>query len=124
MNDGLERGIRDLVAKDPRYPFEAYGFLFEALEFTVREIGEKRHISGRELLEGIRKMAVAQFGGLARMVFDGWNVRKTDDFGEIVFNLVEAGLMGKTDQDSKEDFHDVYDFDEAFPRHAREERAT
>ncbi|MBI2901793.1 MAG: hypothetical protein HYY17_16530 [Planctomycetes bacterium] len=117
MNESLERGIRDLVARDPRYPFEAYRFVFEALDHTVREIGERRHVTGRELLGGLRKLALDQFGGLARMVFDGWNVRGTGDFGEIVFNLVGVGLMGKTDRDSKDDFRDVYDFDDAFPRY-------
>ena len=117
MNEGLERGIRDLVAKDARYSFEAYRFIFEALDYTVRSIGERRHVSGRELAEGIRKFALEQFGGLARMVFDGWNIRRTDDFGEIVFGMVEAGLMGKTEQDSKDDFRGVYDFDDAFPRY-------
>lgn len=116
MNDGVERGIRNVVEKDPRYPFEAYRFLFEALDFTVKKLGEKRHICGRELLEGIRELAVEQFGGLARMVLDGWNVRRTEDFGEMVFNLVDEGLMGKTEQDSKDDFRNGYDFDEAFPR--------
>ncbi len=123
MNENLERSLRDLIAKDPRYPFEGYRFLFEALDHTVRRLGERRHVSGQELLEGIRILALEQFGSLARMVFDGWNVRKTDDFGEMVFHLVDAGLMGKTAQDSKEDFKNGYDFDEAFPRLAPDRKS-
>lgn len=115
MNEDLSRGIRDVVRKDPRYAYEAYRFVFEGLEFTVRRMGERRHVSGRELLEGIRDLAREQFGGLARMVLAGWGIHRTADFGEMVFHLVEAGLMGKTENDSKEDFRDVYDFDEAFP---------
>lgn len=116
MTQDLDRRLRDLVRSDARYPYEAYRFVFESLEHTVRMIGERRHVSGRELLEGVRALALDQFGGLARMVLENWNIRKTDDFGEIVFNLVGAGLMGKTDTDRKEDFQDVFDFDEAFPR--------
>jgi len=115
MNEELERGIRELVGRDPRYLFEGYRFVFEALEFTVRKAGERRHVTGRELLEGIRDYAREQFGGLARMVLEGWGIRQTSDFGEMVFGLVGAGLMGKTDSDSKEDFRDVYDFQDAFP---------
>jgi uncharacterized repeat protein (TIGR04138 family) len=116
MTQDLDRRLRDLIRKDPRYPFEAYRFLFEALEHTVRRIGERRHVTGRELLDGIRSLALDQFGGLARMVLENWNIRRTDDFGEMVFNLVQAELMGKTDSDRKEDFQDVFDFEEAFPR--------
>lgn len=115
MNESLEQGIRTLARTDPRYAFHAYCFLFEALEHTVRKLGERRHVSGRELLTGIRDLALLQFGGLARMVLEGWGIRRTEDFGEMVFHLVDAGLMGKTESDTKEDFRDVYDFDAAFP---------
>ena len=103
-----------VLKKDARYQREAYNFTFEALEFTLKRIKEKRHVSGQELLDGIREYALQQFGPLARMVFNKWGVRKTDDFGEIVFNLVNAGLMGKTEDDSKEDFKDRYDFADVF----------
>lgn len=115
MNDNLERGIRELTRKDPRYAFQAYCFLFEALEHTVRAMSERRHVTGQELSAGIRELALQQFGGLARMVLGGWGIFRTEDFGEMVFHLVDAGLMGKTESDSKEDFRGVYDFEEAFP---------
>jgi uncharacterized repeat protein (TIGR04138 family) len=105
----------ELARKDPRYESEGYRFLFEALAFTLARLGRHGHITGRELAEGIRDKAIEEFGGLARMVLDRWGIRRTDDFGEMVFALVEAGLMGKTESDSKDDFHDVYDFESAFP---------
>ena len=104
-----------IAQKDGRYAADAYAFVFEGLEYTLRHLGRDGHITGKELAEGIRDKAIEEFGGLARMVFDRWGVRKTDDFGEMVFNLVNAGLMGKTESDSIDDFRDVYDFAAAFP---------
>jgi uncharacterized repeat protein (TIGR04138 family) len=106
--------LRELVKRDRRYPLEAYLFVLEALDFTLKKIGTRRHVSGRELLEGIKEYARSQFGGLAKMVFDQWKIERTEDFGEIVFNLVNEGLMSKTPQDTKEDFKDGYDFSEVF----------
>jgi uncharacterized repeat protein (TIGR04138 family) len=107
--------LRDLVARDPRYRPDAYRFVFEALDYTLKNQGRASgHVSGRQLLEGIRDFALDQFGGLAGLVFDQWGIRCTGDFGEIVFNLVEAGLMGKTESDSREDFRDVYEFQDVF----------
>lgn len=118
--EDLETRLRGLAVKDPRYPAIAYAFVFEALEFTIRTTGrndskgEARHVSGRELLEGIRAFAREEFGPLARAVLGSWNVRRTEDFGEIVFNLVEEKLLSRRDQDSKADFAGGYDFAEAF----------
>jgi uncharacterized repeat protein (TIGR04138 family) len=106
--------IRKIIDRDPRYPLQAYLFVFEALEFTLKRLKQRRHVTGKELLEGIREYALQEFGGLAKMVFNQWNVNSTEDFGEIVFNLVEAGLMGKTETDSKNDFKNGYNFDDAF----------
>jgi uncharacterized repeat protein (TIGR04138 family) len=118
-------GLADVVRRDPRYAYEAYEFLFEALKHTQGmlgrlpreegggEVGPQHHVSGRELLDGIRDLALREFGLLARTVFRLWGIERTDDFGEIVFNLVEAGLMSKTDEDTRADFHAAYDLDEA-----------
>lgn len=110
----FEDRLKAVVSKDGRYPMAAYRFIYEGLDYTVKNIGCKRHVTGRELAEGLRNLAIEQFGGLALMVFHGWNVRKTVDFGHLVFNLVEAGLMSRSDTDSIEDFSDVYDFAETF----------
>lgn len=107
--------LKEIVAKDPRYRPDAYRFVFEALEHTIRKLGERRHVTGKELCEGLRDLARQQFGGLARMVLHGWGIRRTEDVGELVFNLVQAGLMGKTDQDTRDDFRDGFDFSKAFP---------
>jgi uncharacterized repeat protein (TIGR04138 family) len=71
-------------------------------------------VTGRELLSGIRTYALAQFGPMAMTVLDEWGVTRCEDFGEIVFNMVDAGLLSKTDSDSREDFQGGYSFDEAF----------
>lgn len=110
----LAEQIRHIREKDERYQETAYTFVLEALEFTIRRIGQRRHLTGQELSEGIRLYAQDKFGLMARSVFQSWGVRKTDDFGEIVFNMIGEGLMGKTEQDTREHFHDVYDFKGAF----------
>jgi uncharacterized repeat protein (TIGR04138 family) len=106
--------IKSIVEKDKRYSINAYFFVFEALDFTLKEIGQKRHVTGLELLEGIKKYSLQLFGPLAKMVFNTWGIKKTDDFGEIVFNLVENKLMSKTEKDTKNEFKDVFDFDDVF----------
>jgi uncharacterized repeat protein (TIGR04138 family) len=115
--------IDELVRKDPRYPYEAYEFLFAALAHTQKLLDrtppserlsdQEYHVSGRELVEGVRDLALREFGLMARTVFRFWGINRTDDFGELVFNLVETGLMSKTSEDQRQDFHDVYDLDKA-----------
>ncbi len=104
------------------YPPEAYQFVREGLAHTVKMIHgdaapteeEGRHVSGRQLCLGLRSHAIEKYGLLAKTVLGRWGVRRTEDFGRIVFAMVEAGLMRKTDDDSLADFADVFDFDEAF----------
>lgn len=106
-----------------RYHPNAYQFVFAALRFTQTQLGrdslteadcEEAHISGQELLEGIRDFARSQYGLLTKTVFQQWGIECTDDFGRIVFELIERGEMKKTDRDQLTDFVDVYDFDTAF----------
>ena len=106
--------IRKIVQQDGRYKPAAYYFIFDALDWTITRMKKVRHVTGKELLEGIREYAVNHFGFLARTVLAEWGVNGTGDFGEIVFNLVEAGLLSRTENDTRADFVDVYDFDEAF----------
>jgi uncharacterized repeat protein (TIGR04138 family) len=127
MPSNLEDRLKCVAAADGRYHINAYRFVYEALDYTVKQLEKKRHISGRELLEGIKNLALEQFGALAVMVFDVWGVRKTADFGNIVFNLVEAQMMSRSDEDSREDFEDVYEFRKVFridskPRSMRSSR--
>jgi uncharacterized repeat protein (TIGR04138 family) len=114
MASNLEERLKEVVARDGRYHINAYRFVYEALDYTVKQLDKKRHISGRELLEGIKNLAIEQFGGLACMVLGIWGVSKTADFGNIVFNLVEADLMSRSEDDTREDFDGVYDFREVF----------
>ena len=110
--------VARICARDGRYAPEAFIFLNEGLLQTLKQVQEKekkpRQISGAELAAGLRKHALAQFGPLALTVLNRWGVRTTRDFGEIVFLLLEAGLLGKTEEDKLEDFDDLYDFDAAF----------
>jgi uncharacterized repeat protein (TIGR04138 family) len=114
----FEETLEQILAKDPRYRRDAYLFVRDALDFTqktaTRERREGLHVSGQELLNGIRDYALAQFGPMAITVLEDWGIMRCEDFGEIVFNVVEAGLFSTTDKDSREDFRGGYDFEEAF----------
>ncbi len=108
--------IRKIAEKDGRYPIDAYFFVQEAVSYTIDTLNKssKRksfHVSGQELLEGIRQFAVEQFGPMAYTVFSEWRVTSTDDFGRIVFILVDHGLLSARQEDSMEDFADGFDFE-------------
>ncbi len=100
----------------PCYHETAYLFILSALQYTIDRVGEARHISGHELAEGCRDLALDRWGLLARSVLDYWGIRSTRDLGEIVFALVDCGVLVKRDEDCLEDFHAVYDFEQVFER--------
>jgi uncharacterized repeat protein (TIGR04138 family) len=110
--------LAPLLEKDPRYNREAYLFLREALEFTQRQVKREsdisRHVSGQELLDGIREFALKQYGPMTLLVLEEWGVRRCEDFGEMVFNMVEHKILAKTEKDSRDDFKGGYDFADAF----------
>jgi len=118
--------IKEIIKKDARYSLQAYQFIFEALDYTTNMLGKNqhkttdvdRHVTGKQLMEGIKQYAIKQFGFMTLTVFEQWGINQDIDFGNIVFNLVESGLMGKTDKDSLDDFKNNYDmkkvFDEEF----------
>ena len=115
----FEEGLNGILARDSRFHREAYLFLRDALDFTQKAItknnkGQPRHVSGQELLAGIREFALSQFGPMTITVLEEWGIRSSADFGELVFNMVDAGLLAKTEKDSRDDFRDGYDFFEAF----------
>jgi uncharacterized repeat protein (TIGR04138 family) len=112
----VENPLAQIIAQDSRYKPEAYVFVHDALGHTWARLDQRRHITGRELLVGIKDLALKRYGPMARAVLNSWGIRTTDDFGAIVFNLVDAGLLSKTEEDRIEDFHDVYDFDDTFVR--------
>lgn len=144
MNESTRR-LAKLLQRDNRYKFDAYMFVFEALNFAHERLGlgseqpadedepadrtrrtaeterrpPERHLTGQQLCEAIRLYALEQYGYMAKCVLNSWGVHNTGDFGEIVFNLIEIKQMKKTRQDRREDFDDVFDFDEGLVRSFR-----
>jgi len=108
------RVIENIYRKDNRYKPDSYEFLMQALQFTQEKLAKDGHLTGRELLEGIRKFALEQYGPMAKVVLAHWGITKTGDFGNIVFNMIDKKLLSKTETDSIEDFKDVFDFEVAF----------
>jgi len=111
--------LDQILARHPAYARESYHFLREALDFTQKLIskenkGKVRHVTGQELLDGIRQHALQQFGPMALTVFEEWGIHQCKDFGEMVFLLVDHRILRKTDKDSHADFENGYDFHEAF----------
>jgi uncharacterized repeat protein (TIGR04138 family) len=127
-----------LLSEDRRYKLEAYEFVRLGLNYAQGHLrmgdesegpepsppleeGEEtirrtRHITGQQLCDALRQLALAQFGLMAKLVLADWGIRSTSDFGEIVYNLIKIGEMSKSEDDRREDFDDVYDFDEALVR--------
>lgn len=140
----LDASVRALCRRDPRFRPEAYHFLLEALDYTLVRRGRAAapaagdpapggaggaaalratasgappsNVTGRDLLEGFRDLALDRFGALAREVLRVWGITRTGDVGAVVFNMVEAGLLQKTASDSPEDYHEVFDFEAALDR--------
>ena len=111
--------LEKIIAKDPRYHREAYLFLREGLDHAQKQISksnknEIRHITGQELLGGLRDFGLIQFGPMTATVLGEWGIQRCEDFGEMVFNMVENGLLSKTENDTREDFKGGYDFEVAF----------
>jgi uncharacterized repeat protein (TIGR04138 family) len=109
--------VEELFRRDPRFPPEAYEFVRAALNHTAAMLGlseaeDDGHVSARQLLDGVRDLARREFGLMARAVFRMWNIRRTDDVGDIVFNLVDVGLVSAMPHEARRDFQDVYDLDE------------
>ncbi|MEI6782233.1 MAG: Minf_1886 family protein [Verrucomicrobiota bacterium] len=115
----FEEALVKIQGKDPRYQRDVYLFVREALDHTQKTVGKDprgriRHVSGQELLGGIREFALVQFGPMTKTVLEEWGVQCCADFGEIVFNMIEVGWLAKTQKDSRADFQHGYDFDAAF----------
>ena len=102
--------------REPRFDERAYLFVLAALEFCQQRLDERRHITGRELALACRDLALERFGVMARLVLDHWGVRTSADIGDVVFTLVELGLLMSQPTDTREEFADVFDFDQAFER--------
>ena len=115
----FDEALEQILARDPRFQRDAYHFVRESLDYTQKLIskenrGSVRHISGQELLDGIRQFALQQFGPMVVTVLEEWGVKNCRDFGDIVFNMVEHSLLAKTEKDTRDDFNNGYDFTDAF----------
>jgi uncharacterized repeat protein (TIGR04138 family) len=108
------RELHKIVRSDQRYAIDAYIFVLEALHYTRTKTGARGHVTGQQLLEGIKNLALERYGAMAKMVFEHWGIFKTIDFGNIVINMVNEKLLSKTPDDKIEDFKDIYDFDDVF----------
>ena len=110
-------GIMDQIRlREPRFHERAFLFVLSALEFSQTRLPERRHITGAELAGACRDLALERYGVLARLVLEHWGIRQTDDIGDIVFALVDLGLLISQAHDSRDDFVGVFDFDKAFER--------
>lgn len=112
MLDSLE----EILQKDARYKIQAYSFVLAALEVAREQCKKKTHVTGQELCYGCKTLAISEFGIMAKTVLESWGIKKTDDIGEIVYNMIDAGLLSKTDEDKIEDFHNVFDFEKVFDK--------
>ena len=111
FRDGLMEQIR---LREARFHENAFLFVLASLEYLQSRLPERRHVDGRELAWAVRDLALDRFGVMSRLVLEHWGVSSTGHVGDIVFALVDTGLLMSQPGDSKEDFEDVYAFDEAF----------
>lgn len=115
----MDQAIAKLREQDARYSPAAYHFVRRALDHSLRQLkregaGHPAHVTGKELLEGFRALALTEFGPLAKTVLEDWGVTKCTEVGEIVFQLVAMGVLGKNDSDKIDDFEELWSFHEAF----------
>jgi uncharacterized repeat protein (TIGR04138 family) len=117
---GFNEAVDSILARDPRYDAEAYAFVRDALDYTIKlrkknnKEDSQRHVSGQELLEGVRQYALKEFGPMVVTVFTYWGIHQCEDIGHIVFNLIKKEIFGKSDRDCIDDFKGGFDFHEAF----------
>lgn len=111
-----EEMLDQLQERNPRFHGKAYLFLLSALHGVMKDLDEPRHISGKELVEGARTLALGQYGPMARTVLEHWGIHATEDLGDIVFTLVDVGVLIKQNDDTRAEFCDVFDFEDAFER--------
>lgn len=122
QNPDFSEIVTLICKEDRRFDRKAYDFVRLGLDHTVKELRKKdtaraeksRHVTGPELLDGLRAYALDQYGPLTKTVLNTWGIRRCRDFGDIVFNLIEYNVFSKTENDRREDFSDIFDFDEAF----------
>lgn len=118
-NMAFQLAVHESLKRDPRYAAQAYAFLCAALEHTVKiqqKEEEARHVTGQELLAGLRDLAVQEFGPMALFVLNEWGIHQSSDVGNMVYNFINIGYFGKNETDNIEDFSDGVDLQEALTR--------
>jgi len=123
VSDEFEAIIEDIYERDIRYREDAYIFVMEALEFTQKKYKCTKHVRGEEMLQGMKELLLNKFGPMTLTVLKHWGINNTEDFGNIVFNLVENRVLSKTEDDNIEEFRDGYDFGEVFDSGYRKQLA-
>ena len=123
MSGEFEAIIDDIYERDIRYREDAYIFVMEALAFTQKKYKCTKHVKGEEMLQGMKELLLHKFGPMTLTVLKHWGINDTEDFGNIVFNLVENRVLSKTEDDSIEEFRDGYDFGEVFDSGYRKQLA-
>lgn len=117
----FEQAVASILGREKRFDAQAYFFLKDALDFTLKRIadgndGHSRHVSGQELLSGFRDFALDQFGPMGSTLMKEWGIRQCRDVGDMVFQLIDEGMFGKQDSDSPEDFSEIFDLDDELVR--------
>lgn len=116
MTQEFEAIIDRICEEDFRYRRDVYPFAMEVLSYTQKRFGRPKHVRGEEFLEGFKELLLERFGPLALTVLNHWGIHRTEDIGNVVFNLVDNRVLGRTEEDCREDFHNGFDFMEVFQR--------
>lgn len=124
MKQRVHKVLNQICEDDPRYSPDAYAFILDALSYTQKKFKRVKHVTGKELLEGIKVLLMNQFGPMALTVLKHWGIESTADIGNIVFNLVERKVLSKTEEDTIENFENVYDLTMVFDKGYREKLAA
>lgn len=114
MSQQFRQAVEEIIIKDRRYKYDAYHFVMDALAYTQKAVKSERHVSSEQILKGMKNLLLEKYGPLAMTVLKYWGVASTEDFGNIVFNLVENKVLTKTEDDQIEHFQGAYDFEKVF----------
>lgn len=121
MNHEFHDIVEQICEKDLRYGGDAYEFVMLALNFTQKKLKRSKHVTGKELLRGMKELLLRKYGPMALTLLNHWGVKRTEDIGNIVFNLVENKVLSKSDEDSIENFRNGFDFTEVFDKGYRKQ---
>jgi len=116
MEDDFKKDLLSVLQKDDRYDAEAYHFVMKSLNRCQEKKNKPGHVSSPDLLEKIAKLGIEQYGPMTKSIFNHWGIECTQDFGHIVYNLIEVGILRKSKSDHLDDFANVYDFEDVFEK--------